>query len=75
MKISKELKAINKALNDYYNKHEGNVVISVSVSAFDKECEVIDDQIWLMGDTEILLIDNESVRNEIKDIGLSLAVS
>ena len=75
MKISKELKAINKALNAYYKKHEGNVVISVSISAFDKECEVIDDQIWLMGDKEILLIDNDCIRNEIKDMGLSLAVS
>jgi hypothetical protein len=66
--LSKELQQIDDALNAYYEKHNGDVVISVSVSAFDKQSNVIDDYLWLSGDKEVLLVNNECMIEEIKNL-------
>ena len=58
-KQSKEIKKLENAIQAYINKHKGNCVVSVSVSAFDKDSDVIDDQLWLFGNKETLKVDNE----------------
>ena len=64
---SKELQAIEAALSAYIKKHGGDCVINVSVHAFDKDSEVVDDQLWLYGDKDLLLIDNEEMKKEIEN--------
>jgi hypothetical protein len=66
--LSKELQQIDDALNAYYEKHNGDVVISVSVGGFDKQSNVIDDYLWLCGDREVLLVNNECMIQEIKNL-------
>lgn len=65
---TKELQDIDNALQAYYNKHKGNVVINVSVFAFDDNNDVVDDHLWLVGDKDILLTNNECMVDEIKEI-------
>jgi hypothetical protein len=65
---SKEVQAIEDALNSYIEKHGGDCVINVSVCGFDSEYDVIDDQIWLYGDNDLLLISNESMKENINII-------
>ena len=67
-KQSKEIKKLEKAIQAYINKHKGNCVVSVSVSAFDKDSDVIDDQLWLFGNKETLKVDNECMLEEIEKI-------
>ena len=66
MKKSKELKAIEKALLSYYKKHNGDVIINVTLCAFDSVNNVIDDQMWITGHRDTLLVSNELNRKEIK---------
>tara|TARA_R110000744_G_scaffold94444_1_gene182341 strand:- start:1008 stop:1241 length:234 start_codon:yes stop_codon:yes gene_type:complete len=49
--MTKEIKAINDALNAYYEKYNGNCVINASVFAFDNngEATMDDDHIWGAG--------------------------
>jgi hypothetical protein len=65
-KISKEVMAVIKALNNYVDKHKGNCVLNISIAAFDDENNVIDDRLLLYGHKDILLIANESMLNDIK---------
>jgi hypothetical protein len=65
---SKEIKRIEKAVNDYISKHGGNCIVNFSISAFNDEGDVIDDQLWLWGDKEILMIDNECMLGAIKNL-------
>jgi len=67
MKKSKELKMLEKALEAYYEKHGGNVIVNVSVCAFDENDNVIDDYLWLAGDMETLLTNNECMSDVIKN--------
>ena len=41
--MTKEIKAINDALEAYYDKYDGNVVINTSVFALDENGDCIDD--------------------------------
>jgi hypothetical protein len=63
---SKELQAIEDAINTYIEKHNEDCVINVSISGFDSNHDVIDDLIWLHGDSELLLISNESMKEDIQ---------
>jgi len=66
-KISKEMRAIIKAINGYQKKHKGNVCIHASFVAFEgDEADVVDDRIFMIGDEETLLISLDDMRNEIK---------
>ena len=65
MKVSKEIKAIEKALQAYYKKHGGNVCITASVVAFNEEHDVIDDQLWLVGAKEMLETQVECLVEEV----------
>jgi hypothetical protein len=67
-KQSKEIKRIEKAVNDYIVKHGGNCIVNFSISAFNEEGDVIDDQLWLWGDKEILMIDNECMSKAIEEM-------
>lgn len=60
-KYSKELKAINKALTNYYKKHGGNCAITCSVFGFDENTEVVDDMFWIVGYNPCLKVDNEEM--------------
>jgi len=66
--LSKELLQIEDALNAYYAKHEGDVIISVSVWGFDQQSNAIDDYLWLAGDKEVLLVNNECMMEEILNL-------
>jgi hypothetical protein len=65
---SKELQNIEDALQAYYDKHNGDVLIHVSVCAFDSESNVIDDYLWMIGSKEMLLTSHECMLNEINDL-------
>jgi hypothetical protein len=65
---SKEIKRIENAVQDYISKHGGNCIVNISISAFNKEGDVIDDQLWLWGDKEILMIDNECMGKAIEEL-------
>jgi len=67
-KQSKEIKRIEKAVNDYIVKHGGNCIVNFSISAFNEDGDVIDDQLWLWGDKEILMIDNECMSKAIEEM-------
>jgi hypothetical protein len=67
-KQSKEIKRIEKALNDYIIKHGSNCIINFSISAFNEDGDVIDDQLWLFGDKDILKIDNECMGKAIEEL-------
>jgi hypothetical protein len=67
-KQSKEIKRIENAVNDYIVKHGGNCIVNFSISAFNEEGDVIDDQLWLWGDKEILMIDNECMSKAIEEM-------
>lgn len=67
MKVSKEIKAIEKALKAFYDKHGGNVMINTSVIAFNDEYDVVEDRLWLIGDKETLLVNNECMVKEIEE--------
>ena len=60
-KDSKELKAINKALVAYYEKHGGNCVINCSVFGFDEDTQVVDDMMWIVGYAPCVKIDHEEI--------------
>jgi hypothetical protein len=64
---SKEVQAIEDSLNAYIEKHNGECVINVCICAFDSESDVIDDQIWLHGESGLLLINNEGMERKIKN--------
>lgn len=64
-KQTKEIKRIEKAVNDYIIKHGGNCIVNFSISAFNEDGNVIEDQLWLFGDKETLMIDNECMLEEI----------
>lgn len=66
-KQSKEIQAIEAALMAYITKHGGDCTINVSIHAFDEEGDVVDDQLWLYGDKDLLLIDNEEMKKEIEN--------
>jgi hypothetical protein len=67
-KQSKEIKRIENAVNDYIVKHGGNCIVNFSISAFNEDGDVIDDQLWLWGDKEILMIDNECMSKAIEEM-------
>ena len=64
--ITKEFLQIEDALNAYYAKYNGNIIINVSVCAFDKQGEVINDNVWLWGVKENLLMNNEDMLEKIQ---------
>lgn len=64
-KKTNEIKRIEKAVQDYINKHNGNCVVNFSISAFNEDGDVIEDQLWLFGEKDILLVDNECMLEEI----------
>ena len=55
-KFSKEIVAIQEAVEKYIEKHEGNVFVSINIGAFDEESFVIDDFISSYGIKEVLEI-------------------
>jgi len=65
---SKEIKRIEKAVDAYISKHGGNCIVNFSISAFNEEGDCIDDQLWLWGDKEILMIDNECMGKAIEEL-------
>jgi len=67
-KQSKEIKRIEKAVSDYISKHGGNCIVNFSISAFNEDGDVIDDQLWLFGDKDILLVDNECMGKAIEEM-------
>jgi hypothetical protein len=64
-KQTKEIKRIEKAVNDYIIKHGGNCIVNFSIAAFNEDGDVIEDQLWLFGEKETLMIDNECMLEEI----------
>lgn len=62
---SKELQDIELALQQYSDKHGGNVVITVNVCAFDENDDVIDDHLWFQGSDECMKVAVESMMDEI----------
>jgi len=74
MKVSKEIKAIEKALQAYYKKHGGNVCITASIVAFNDEADVIDDQLWLVGDKPVMETQLECLTDELNNMEKDLAV-
>jgi hypothetical protein len=67
-KETKELKALRKAIANYYEKHNGNCVINCSVFAFDEENEMVDDRMWIVGYAPCVKIDHEE-RGKIIEAG------
>lgn len=64
---TKELQDIENALEAYYNKHNGNVVMNVSIFAFDDNNDILDNYLWLVGDKDILLVNNDCMIDEIEE--------
>jgi len=65
--ISKEMWDIINALDRYSKKHNDDVIVSVSLCAFEgKDCKVVDDRLIIYGDKKTLLVDNAETRKEIK---------
>jgi len=66
MENSKEIKDLEKAFVNYISKHgHSNVIITASVIAFNKDGEVVDDQIWLVGDDEMILTQLDCIKTEM----------
>ena len=67
MKRSKELKAIGKAIENWVNKHKGNVCFFGEFVAFKgKEFEVFDDKIMAYGSEDVIKIGINELKKEIK---------
>lgn len=64
--MTKELKNIEKALNEYIKKHNSNVLINLSIYAFNKKGIVIDDMVFQYGADEVLKLDLELTLKELK---------
>lgn len=62
---SKEVEAIFKALHAYEKKHNGDIIAVLSVVAFDKENEIVDDRIGLYGPKGGLYATLDALKDEI----------
>ncbi|MCK5624969.1 hypothetical protein KAI04_03955 [Candidatus Pacearchaeota archaeon] len=66
-KTSKELKAIQNAIQKYIDKHEGDVQFVGSFMAFEGEnSNVVDDLVMAYGFKDILLLDLKEILKNIK---------
>ena len=63
---SKEVKAIVRAVTNYIEKHNGNVIVLGDILAFDKKGEIVDDIILGYGDKKIMQIAAKDLLKEIK---------
>lgn len=64
-KLSKELQDIEFALQQYSQKHGGDVIITVSVCAFDDDNQVVDDYMWFQGDQDCMKVSIEGLLEEV----------
>jgi hypothetical protein len=65
-KQTKEMKKIEKAVADFIKKHDGNCIVNFTMCAFNEDGDVYEDQMWLHGLREVLLISNEGMKEEIE---------
>ena len=54
VKISKEMRELIRAINNWSVKHDGDVSFIASFVAFDKDSEVIDDRLFCYGIKNVL---------------------
>lgn len=67
MEMTKEIKAIDQALEQFYNKHKGKVSIVASVIAFDDEGKVCDDRLYTVGEDLVILAQLEGIEEELNN--------
>lgn len=62
------MKKIKKAIEEWRQKHKGNVCFLGCFAAFDKKCNIIDDRIFCYGDSATLKEEFIALFEEIKKI-------
>ena len=67
MRETRELKKLKKAIQDYIEKHDFACNVIVSVCAFNKNDDVVDDWITLCGDDEVMSINYEELGKTLEE--------
>ena len=67
MRETRELKKLKKAIQDYIEKHDFACNVIVSVCAFNKNDDVVDDWITLCGDDEVMSINYEELGKNLEE--------
>ena len=67
MRETREIKKLKKAIQDYIEKHDFACNVIVSVCAFNKNDDVVDDWITLCGDDEVMSINYEELGKNLEE--------